>query len=244
VVVWRFAVPERVGGGVPTPSLSQERGRSRAPEIVVVDYDAGNLRSVQRALEAVGEKVRVTSDPRAVFSAEALVLPGVGSAQDCMRKLAVRDLIAPLREYAASGRPFLGVCVGLQLLYDGSEEGGGVECLGILPGTVRRFPPENGLKVPQIGWNNVSIRREHALLQGVPDNTYFYFVHSYYADPADAKSVIGTADYGVEFAAIVARDNVVATQFHPEKSADLGVRLYANFGRIAASSGVHAYSRG
>src|ERR1051325_1844636 len=122
---------------------------SRQREIVVVDYDAGNLRSVQRALEAVGEHPVVTSDPRAVQRAEALVLPGVGSAQDCMRKLADRDLIAALREYAASGRPFLGVCVGLQLLFDGSEEGGGVECLGILRGTVRRFPTGNGLKVPR-----------------------------------------------------------------------------------------------
>src|SRR5690242_3528636 len=216
----------------------------KQPEIVVVDYDAGNLRSVQRALEAVGQRVRVTSDPRAVYSAEALVLPGVGSAQDCMRKLATRDLIAPLKEYAASGRPFLGVCVGLQLLYDGSEEGGGVECLGILPGTVRRFPTDAGLKVPQIGWNDVTIRREHPLLKDVPGGTYFYFVHSYYADPADPSSVVGSADYGVEFAAIVARDNVVATQFHPEKSADLGLRLYANFGEIAANARVHAYSRG
>jgi glutamine amidotransferase len=222
----------------------KEGGRSRAPEIIVVDYDAGNLRSVQRALEAVGERPVVTSDPRAVYEAEALVLPGVGSAQDCMRKLAVRDLVAPLKEYAASGRPFLGVCVGLQLLYDGSEEGGGVECLGILRGTVRRFPTEAGLKIPQIGWNNISIRREHPLLDGVPDGTFFYFVHSYYADPAQPETVVATADYGVDFAAIVAHDNVVATQFHPEKSADLGVRLYANFGRIAANAHVYADSRG
>jgi glutamine amidotransferase len=213
------------------------------PEIVVVDYDAGNLRSVQRALEAVGERPRVTPDPRDVERAEALVLPGVGSAQDCMRKLAVRGLIEPLREYAASGRPFLGVCVGLQLLYDGSEEGGGVECLGILPGTIRRFPTQPGLKVPQIGWNSIAVQKSHPILDGIPDATYFYFVHSYYAE-ADSALTVASADYGVDFAAIVARDNVVATQFHPEKSADLGVHLYANFGRIAAGSGVHAGSRG
>jgi glutamine amidotransferase len=216
----------------------------KQPEIVVVDYDAGNLRSVQRALEAVGQQARVTPDPRDVDHAEALVLPGVGSAQDCMRKLRERGLVQPLRDYAASGRPFLGVCVGLQLLYDGSEEGGGVECLGILRGTVRRFPAESGLKVPQIGWNNISIRQRHPLLQDVPDGSYFYFVHSYYADPADSNTLVATAEYGVDFAAIVAHDNVVATQFHPEKSADLGLRLYANFGRISATSGVYAYSRG
>jgi glutamine amidotransferase len=134
--------------------------------------------------------------------------------------------------------------VGLQLLFDGSEEGGGVECLGIVPGTVRRFPAQAGLKVPQIGWNAVSIGRAHPLLDAIPDESYFYFVHSYYVDPSEPGVTLATADYGLDFAAIVARDNVVATQFHPEKSADLGLRLYANFGRIAANSRVHAYSRG
>jgi glutamine amidotransferase len=212
------------------------------PEIVVVDYDAGNLRSVQRALEAVGEHARVTSDPRDVERAEALVLPGVGSAQDCMRKLEVRGLVQPLRTYAASGKPFLGVCVGLQLLFDGSEEGGGVECLGILSGTVRRFPQLNGLKVPQIGWNDVTFTREHPLVDHVPSGSYFYFVHSYYVEPS--SMTVGESEYGVPFSAIVARDNVVATQFHPEKSADLGLKLYANFGRVAAGSSVYAHSRG
>jgi glutamine amidotransferase len=212
------------------------------PEIVVVDYDAGNLRSVQRALEHVGLQALVTSDPREVERAKALVLPGVGSAQDCMRKLASRGLIRPLQEYAASGRPFLGVCIGLQLLFDGSEEGGGVDCLGILPGTVRRFPAQSGLKIPQIGWNDVTFKFDHPLIDGIPGGSYFYFVHSYYADPSQPGVTIGEAEYGVDFAAIVASDNVVATQFHPEKSADLGLRLYANFGRIAAGSRVHAHS--
>ena len=206
------------------------------PEIVVVDYDAGNLRSVQRALEAAGQRPLVTSDPRDVARAEALVLPGVGSAQDCMRKLAARGLVDPLREYAASGRPFLGVCVGLQLLFDGSDEGGGVECLGILPGRVRRFPQESRLKVPHIGWNAVYFRFDHPLLGEIPGGSYFYFVHSYYAEPAEADITLGYAEYGVDFAAIVARENVVATQFHPEKSADMGLRIYANFGRIVAAS--------
>ncbi len=205
-------------------------------EIVVVDYDAGNLRSVQRALEAVGQRPVVTGDPRALERAEALVLPGVGSAQDCMRKLRERGLVQPLRDYAASGRPFLGVCVGLQLLFDWSEEGGGVECLGILPGRVRRFPTEPGLKVPQIGWNDVRFRSAHPLLEGIPSGSYFYFVHSYYADPEGEQLTLGQADYGVPFAAIVARDSIVATQFHPEKSGELGLRIYRNYGRIAAAS--------
>jgi glutamine amidotransferase len=214
------------------------------PEIVVVDYDAGNLRSVQRALEAVGLRPLVTPDPRDVERAGALVLPGVGSAQDCMRKLRERKLVEPLRAYAASGRPFLGVCVGLQLLFDWSAEGGGVDCLGIVPGAVLRFPNGNGLKVPQIGWNAVSFTRAHPLLEAIPDQSYFYFVHSYYVEPSEPDVTLATAEYGLDFAAIVARDNVVATQFHPEKSADLGLRLYANFGRIAATSRVHAYSGG
>jgi imidazole glycerol-phosphate synthase subunit HisH len=204
------------------------------PEIIVVDFDAGNLRSVQRALEAVGQRARVTSDPRDVDRAEALVLPGVGSAQDCMRKLSALGLVEPLRAYAASGRPFLGVCVGMQLLFDGSEEGGGTECLGILPGMVRLFKGDMQLKVPQIGWNMVWLKYDHPLLDGIPGGSYFYFVHSYYAEPSEPEITLGYADYGIDFAAIVARDNVLATQFHPEKSADLGLRLYRNFGRIAA----------
>jgi glutamine amidotransferase len=207
------------------------------PEIIVVDYDAGNLRSVQRALEAVGQRPRITSDPRDVEGAKALVLPGVGAAQDCMRKLRDRGLVDPLRRYAESGRPFLGVCVGLQLLFDGSEEGGGVDCLGILPGIVKRFPGGNGLKVPQIGWNSVRLKYDHPLLNGIPGGSYFYFVHSYYAEPSEPEVTLGDAEFGVNFAAIVARENVLATQFHPEKSADLGLQIYANFGRIAAISG-------
>jgi glutamine amidotransferase len=218
--------------------------QKQPPEIVVVDYDAGNLRSVQRAMEHVGLHPLVTPDPRDVARAEALVLPGVGSAQDCMRKLRERGLIEPLRAYAASRRPFLGVCVGLQLLFETSEEGGGVECLGILPGTVKRFKNLPGLKVPQIGWNQVAFTARHPLLEGIPSDSYFYFVHSYYAEPSEPEVTIGRSEYGVDFAAIVARDNVVATQFHPEKSADLGLQIYANFGRIAAQRGVYAHSRG
>jgi glutamine amidotransferase len=204
------------------------------PDIALVDYGAGNMRSVQRALQAVGQEPYVTSDPRDLRAADGLVLPGVGSAQDAMRALDRLGLIGPLREYARSGRPFLGVCVGQQLLFDHSEEGGGVECLGILRGTVKRFPSQPGLKVPQIGWNTVDLRYDHPLLRGIPGGSYFYFVHSYYCEPADAEVTLGVSEYGVDFAALVASENVVATQFHPEKSADLGLRLYANFASIVA----------
>jgi glutamine amidotransferase len=198
---------------------------------VVVDYGAGNLRSVRRALEAVGQEPVVASDARTIERARGLVLPGVGSAHDAMQALHRLGLVRPLRDYAASGRPFLGVCVGLQLLFDWSEEGGGAECLGIIPGTVRRFQAAAAasLKVPHMGWNSVWLKYEHPLLAGVPNDSHFYFVHSYYADPVDRASVIGETSYGVDFAAIVARDNVAGVQFHPEKSAELGLRLYENF---------------
>jgi glutamine amidotransferase len=205
------------------------------PPITLVDYGAGNMRSVQRALEAVGEQVIVTSDPRDVDRATGVVLPGVGSAQDAMREIKRLGLVEPLQSYVASGRPFLGVCVGLQLLFEWSEEGGGVECLKILPGVVRRFPEEPGLKVPQIGWNAVTLKYDHPLLAEIPNGAHFYFVHSYYAEPSEAEMTLGETDYGVDFAALVAYENVVATQFHPEKSAEHGLRLYANFGRIVAS---------
>jgi imidazole glycerol-phosphate synthase subunit HisH len=212
------------------------------PSITVVDFGAGNLRSVQRALEANDLGASLTSRPRDVETAQALILPGVGSSNDAMKALRKLDLVEPLRAYAASGRPFLGVCLGLQLLYEWSEEGGGVECLGLLPGSIKRFPALPGVKVPQIGWNAVQITGEHPLLEGIPSGTYFYFVHSYYAEP-DPAVTLGQAEHGVPFAAIVGRDNVLATQFHPEKSADRGLRIYRNFGRIVSQRRVPAYSR-
>jgi glutamine amidotransferase len=203
--------------------------------ITLVDYGASNMRSVQRALEAVGQQPIVTSNAREIDAAEAIVLPGVGSAQDAMRAIKRLGLVTPLQAYAASGRPFLGVCVGLQLLFEASDEGGGVECLGILPGVVRRFPSLPGLKIPQIGWNAVQLKYDHPLVRGIPSGSYFYFVHSYYAEPAEDEMTLGAAEYGVDFAALVAYENVVATQFHPEKSADLGLRLYANFAAMVAA---------
>ena len=153
--------------------------------IAILDYGAGNLRSVAKALEAVGAAPVITDDPRVFADADGLVVPGQGSAVDAMRNLNERGLVEPIKRFVASGRPFLGVCLGEQVIFESSEEGDGVACLGLLRGTVRRLP--GGQKVPHMGWNSVRIRSEHPLLAGVPDDSYFYFVHSYYVDPADPR---------------------------------------------------------
>ena len=202
--------------------------------IAILDYGAGNLRSVAKALETVGTTPILTDDPSVVARVDGLVVPGQGSAVDAMRNLDRLGLAEPLRQYVASGRPFLGVCLGEQIIFESSEEGTGVTCLGLIPGTVRRLP--GGQKVPQIGWNTVHIKNQHPLLEGVPDDSYFYFVHSYYVDPTDPADVVGETEYGVTFASIVSRGNVFATQFHPEKSAGIGLRIYRNFARLVAAS--------
>lgn len=200
---------------------------ARRPRIAVIDYGAGNLRSVARALAAAGGDPIVTDQAREVARADAVVLPGVGAAGAAMRGLAARDLIGPIRDAAASDRPFLGVCLGLQVLMSWSEEDGGVDCLNVIPGQVRRLPA--GLKVPHIGWNQVHQRAPHRLFDGIPDEANFYFVHSYVVVPDDPAVVIGTCEYGSEFVCAVGIGNLAATQFHPEKSAALGLQLYRNF---------------
>lgn len=203
-------------------------------KIVIVDYGAGNLHSVSRAVVYQGVRPLVTSSAKYVAEADALIVPGVGAAADTMANLMRHRLVEPIREYIASGRPFLGVCMGQQALFDVSEEGGRHECLGILPGRVVRLP--DGLKVPHMGWNQVRQVKAHPIFAGIPDNAFFYFVHSYYPSPDDPAVVIGETEYGVTFPSVVARDNVVATQFHPEKSGEAGLRMYANFLRIAATA--------
>jgi glutamine amidotransferase len=198
---------------------------------IVVDYGAGNLRSVTIALARLGFDPVVTSEPEAVEGADVVILPGVGAAADTMSNLVQRRLVEPIREYIAGGRPFLGVCMGLQVLFSVSEEGGEHLCLDILPGRVRRLP--EGLKVPHMGWNGVQQCSQHPIFDGIPDGAFFYFVHSYYAQPEDASVVVGETEYGATFPAVVAKDNIVATQFHPEKSAEYGLRLYENFLRMA-----------
>jgi glutamine amidotransferase len=201
--------------------------------VVVLDYGAGNLRSVARAVEHAGFIADVSDDPRALDDAHAVVMPGVGAAADTMRNLQEHGFVQPLRKYIADGRPFLGVCMGYQALMDLSEEGGEHRCLGVVTGRVRRLPSTNGggraLKIPHMGWNQVEQTREHPVFAGIPDRSYFYFVHSYYPDPEDDSLAIGRTDYGVTFSSAIARDSLVATQFHPEKSGAAGLRLYKNF---------------
>ncbi len=197
--------------------------------VVVLDYGAGNLRSVVRAVEHAGFTPDVASDPRALDDADAVVMPGVGAAADTMRNLEEGGFVEPLRAYIQAQRPFLGVCMGLQALLTTSEEGGSHACLDIVPGEVRRIERTNGQKVPHMGWNEVTQVREHPIFDDIPDGSYFYFVHSYYPDPEDESLVVGKTTYGVEFASVIARDGLVATQFHPEKSGKVGLQLYRNF---------------
>lgn len=203
-------------------------------KIVIVDYGAGNLRSVVRAVAQVGGEPVIISRAREIMEAQALILPGVGAAADTMSNLRRHGLVEPIREYIVGGGPFLGICMGLQALFEVSEEGGEHPCLGILPGRVVRLPP--GLKVPHMGWNQVRIVRDHPIFQGIPNGSYFYFVHSYYPQPEDPSIVIGETEYGVTFPSVVARGRLVATQFHPEKSGGLGLRMYENFLRLAAAA--------
>jgi glutamine amidotransferase len=193
--------------------------------IVIIDYGAGNLRSVQKAFEHLGHQAKFTSDPADLRSAPAIVFPGQGASPPAMNALKRDGMADAIREAIAEGTPF-GVCLGLQLLLERSEEGA-VACLGVVPGSVRRFA--EGLKVPHMGWNAVNLRREHPVFADVPPDSYFYFVHSYYAEPTDDAWVEGTTAYGVEFASVVAHQNLVATQFHPEKSGAVGLKLYDNF---------------
>ena len=199
--------------------------------VVIVDYGAGNLRSVARAVAHHDYEPVVSCNVGDVQRAEALILPGVGAAADTMRNLQQGGLVQPIRDYIASGRPFLGVCMGQQALLSVSEEGGEHACLDVIPGRVRRLP--HGQKVPHMGWNQVRQRIPHPVFDGIEDGAYFYFVHSFYPDPEDSDVVIGETDYGTRFASVLARDNLVATQFHPEKSGKTGLRFYGNFLRLA-----------
>ena len=205
-------------------------------KIVVIDYESGNLRSVAKALETQGVSPLVTSESSQLNDADGVILPGVGSGPAAMDALRARGLVEPLKTYLASGKPFLGVCLGLQVLLDHTEEGAAA-CLGIVPGEFRKLPIEKlpaGQKVPHMGWNSVEFTKSHPILKDIPQGSYFYFVHSYYADPTDADAVAGITEYGVSFCSVYARGNLVATQFHPEKSGSTGLKIYSNFVSLAA----------
>jgi len=199
--------------------------------IAIIDYGAGNVRSVANAIAKLGYEPRVTSNPGDVLGAAAAILPGVGAAADTMHSLAKSGMSEAIRQLISEGRPLFAVCVGMQVLFSGTEEGGWHECLGVLPGTVKRL--RSGNKIPHMGWNQVKQRVVHPIFGGIPDEANFYFVHSYYADPQDASVVAGTTDYGVSMCSVLIRGNLVATQFHPEKSGEYGLRIYANFLKTA-----------
>ncbi len=200
--------------------------------IAIIDYDMGNLRSVSKAVEHVGGKGLITRDPKLLAKADKVILPGVGAFRDCIGNLKEYGLVEPVKEFIASGRPFLGICVGMQLLADESEEGGRYEGLGIIPGKVRRFPAESGLKIPHMGWNQLKLQGNPTLLKGL-DEEFVYFVHSYYLEPAKPKSVVAaTCDYGPTFAAALEKDNIFATQFHPEKSQSVGLKILERFVKL------------
>jgi len=199
--------------------------------IAIIDYGAGNLRSVANAVKKLGYHPRVTGKPGEVLDAAAVILPGVGAAADTMNSLEKLDMTVTIRQLIEQRRPFFAICVGLQILLSGTEEGGGHECLGVIPGKVKRLP--QGLKIPHIGWNQVKQRFTHPIFEGIPDEANFYFVHSFYAEPEDMSVVAGTTSYGVSMCSMVIKDNLVATQFHPEKSGEDGLKMYANFLKIA-----------
>ena len=204
--------------------------------IAIVDYQMGNLRSVQKAFEKVGQEAVITSDPRDLLVADKVVLPGVGAFRDAIAELRRRDLVGPLGEVIASGKPFLGICLGLQLLFDVSYEDGEFEGLGLVAGEVRRFEIPSEFKVPHMGWNEVQQRLTPPHVMGIDPGTHFYFVHSYFVVPKDPDVVALTADYGGDFCAAIWRDNLFATQFHPEKSQAVGLKLLDNFAKWEGSS--------
>lgn len=197
--------------------------------ITIVDYGMGNLRSVQKAFEKVGSQAVISSQPEEIAQATKLVLPGVGAFRDAIQALKDQSLVEPILEQIHSGKPFLGICLGLQLLFETSYEDGEYAGLGVIPGKVVRFQDQPDLKIPHMGWNQIESTGPHPILAGIPEQEYFYFVHSYYVAPEEESVVAAYTDYGCRFASMVARDNIVAAQFHPEKSQSAGLKLLENF---------------
>lgn len=195
--------------------------------VAIIDYGVGNLRSVEKAFAAMGCEAVVSADERVLRSAERLVLPGVGAFASCMKALRERGFDSLVQERAAAGTPLLGICVGMQMLFEVSEEFGTTDGLGLLRGRVRRF--ETDLVVPQVGWNRIQQRQQHRLFEGVPDGSFCYFVHSFYCEPGDTDLMVGESEYGVKYASVVAQGNICGVQFHPEKSQHVGLQMLKNF---------------
>ncbi len=205
--------------------------------IVIIDYGMGNLRSVQKGLEKCGFSARVTDDPKVVENADKLVLPGVGAFKDCMRNLVDGGFVEPIHRHIEAGRPFLGICLGLQLLFSESEEFGAHRGLDVIPGKVVRFPEAmtvagEELKVPHMGWNRIHLQKTPPDFQGVEEGSFVYFVHSYYVVPDNPEVIATTTEYGITFCSSIWKDNVVACQFHPEKSQQVGLKILKNFGEM------------
>ena len=205
--------------------------------IAIIDYDAGNIKSVEKALEFLGEKAVITRDRDVIMSSDKVILPGVGSFGDAMNKIREYNLDKVIYDYVDSGKPFLGICLGLQLLYKTSEESPDAVGLGILDGEILRIPDAPGLKIPQIGWNSLKYPNEGRLFKGIKEDSYVYFVHSYYLEAEDEKIVTATTDYATLIHASVEKDNVFACQFHPEKSSDAGMTLLENYLRVVKAAG-------
>lgn len=201
--------------------------------ISIVDYGMGNLRSVQKAFEKLGVAAKIVTSPAEVAAAEKLVLPGVGAFRDAIHELQRLNLVDSIKSHIAAGKPFLGICLGLQMLFDVSYEDGEWPGLGVIPGKVIRFTEHPELKVPHMGWNQLEVAGQPKLLAGIPPDAYFYFVHSYFVVPSDPSVVAAVTDYGQKFVSMIARGNVFATQFHPEKSQSVGLKLLENFANLS-----------
>ncbi|MBD5486463.1 MAG: imidazole glycerol phosphate synthase subunit HisH [Lachnospiraceae bacterium] len=201
--------------------------------VAIIDYDAGNIKSVEKAIQALGESVRITREPEEILSADHVILPGVGAFGDAMNKIHQYHLADVIRKVVDRGTPFLGICLGLQLLFESSEESEGVDGLGILQGKIVRLPEMRGLKIPHIGWNSLKYPNKGRLFEGIPEEAYVYFVHSYYLQAEDAQIVTATTEYAAHIHASVEKGNVFACQFHPEKSSDVGMKILKNFLNIS-----------
>lgn len=197
--------------------------------IAIIDYGAGNLQSVKKALDFIGAENIITDDPEKIKSADKVLLPGVGSFGDAMYSMEKSGLVETVKECALSGKPFLGICLGLQLLFEESEESPGVKGLGIFKGKIKKFSSDMGLKIPHIGWNSLEIKQNDTLFKDIPENSYVYFVHSYYLHAEDENDIATVTNYGIDFHSAVGKNNVFATQFHPEKSGDVGLQILRNF---------------